>query len=155
MYMHVLYVPEVKFMSPRSLPCYCATIRQAARAVTTLYEEALADSGLHATQYTALQVLEAIPAMSTTELADAIGIDQTTATRTLALVRKAGLAIDNFGADRRERRWALTAAGETMMRRLRPKWEAAQAAFEKRLGRAEATKLKQASYLAATKLAAS
>ena len=55
-----------------SLPCYCATLRQAARAVTTLYEEALTDSGLHATQFTALQLLKSIPRMTTTELADAI-----------------------------------------------------------------------------------
>jgi len=48
----------------------------------------------------------------------------------------------------------LTSAGETTFRRLRPKWEAAQAAFEKRLGRTEAEALKKASYLAASKLAA-
>jgi hypothetical protein len=41
-------------MNLQSLPCYCATLRQAARAVTVLYEDMLADSGLHATQYTAL-----------------------------------------------------------------------------------------------------
>jgi DNA-binding MarR family transcriptional regulator len=67
----------------------CATLRQAARAATTLYETALADSDLHATQITALQLLKSGPNQTTTELADAIGIDQTTATRTLALIRKA------------------------------------------------------------------
>jgi DNA-binding MarR family transcriptional regulator len=121
-------------MKLQSLPCYCATLRQAARAVTSLYEEVLADSGLHATQYTALQVLTFVPNLTTTELAAALGIDQTTATRTLALVRKSGLVIDTPGSDRRERRWALTSAGATTFRTLRPKWEAAQAAFEKRLG---------------------
>jgi DNA-binding MarR family transcriptional regulator len=118
-----------------------------------LYEEALADSGLHATQYTALHLMESAPNLSTTEIADAIGIDQTTATRTLALVRKAGLAKGNFGTDRRERRWALTSSGQTMLRRLTPRWEAAQAAFEKRVGHAEAARLKEASYLAAQRLA--
>ena len=141
-------------MKLQSLPCYCATLRQAARAVTALYEEVLADSDLHATQYTALQVLKFVPNLTTTDLADAMGIDQTTATRTLALVRKSGLVIDTPGSDRRERRWALTPAGETTFRRLKPKWEAAQAAFEKRLGRTEAEALKKASYLAASKLAA-
>ena len=141
-------------MKLQSLPCYCATLRQAARAVTALYEEVLADSDLHATQYTALQVLKFVPNLTTTDLADALGIDQTTATRTLALVRKSGLVIDTPGSDRRERRWALTSAGEATYRRLKPKWEAAQAAFEKRLGRAEAEALKKASYAAASKLAA-
>jgi DNA-binding MarR family transcriptional regulator len=140
-------------MKLQSLPCYCATLRQAARAVTVLYEEVLRDSGLHATQFTALQVLERAPELTTTELAQLIGIDQTTATRTLALVKKAGLATDTVGNDRRERRWTLTPKGQAQMRKLKPKWEAAQEAFEKRLGRTQAQTLKAAAYLAASKLA--
>lgn len=142
-------------MNLLSLPCYCATLRQAARAVTVLYEEILADSGLHATQFTALQLIELAPDLTTTELADGLGIDQTTATRTLALIKKAGLAIDTVGVDRRQRRWSLTAQGQALLKKLKPRWEAAQAAFEKRLGRTEAAALKKASFLAASKLSAS
>jgi DNA-binding MarR family transcriptional regulator len=142
-------------MKLQSLPCYCATLRQAARAVTALYESVLADSGLHATQFTVLQVLTRVSNLTTTELANAIGIDQTTATRTLALIRKSGLVTDAPGSDRRERRWALTSAGEATVRKLNPAWEAAQQAFEKRVGRAEAAALKKASHLVASKLAAS
>jgi DNA-binding MarR family transcriptional regulator len=154
MYIHAIY-RQGQFMTLQSLPCYCATMRQVARAVTVLYEEVLAHSGLHATQYTALQVLDSVPNLTTTEVAEAIGIDQTTATRTLALIRKSGLAIDTVGHDRRQRRWALTSKGQTQLRKLRPIWEAAQEAFEKRLGRAEAMALKRAAYLAASKLASS
>ncbi len=138
----------------RSLPCYCATLRQAARAATALYEEIIGNSDLPATQYTALQVLKLAPKRTTTELANLIGIDQTTATRTLALIRKRGLAIDTPGADRRERRWALTGAGEEVWRKLAPKWEKAQKTLEKRLGPAEAAALKNACFSAATKLMA-
>jgi DNA-binding MarR family transcriptional regulator len=141
-------------MKLQSLPCYCATLRQAARAVTTMYEGVLADSGLRATQYTALQVLKSVPRLTTTELADAIGMDQTTATRTLALIKKSGLVIDSAGKDRRERRWTLTVAGENTLRTLRPKWEAAQAELEKRLGRTEAAVLKKAAFAAASRLVA-
>lgn len=142
-------------MKLQSLPCYCATLRQAARAVTALYEEMLGDSGLHATQYTALQVLESAPHLTTTELANLIGIDQTTATRTLALIRKKGFAADSVGGDRRERRWALTARGQAQLRALRPRWEAAQHAFEKRLGRTAALALKKAAHAAAGRLSSS
>jgi DNA-binding MarR family transcriptional regulator len=142
-------------MKLRSLPCYCATLRQAARAVTVMYEEVLRDTELHATQYTALQVLELAPSLTTTELAQVIGIDQTTATRTLALIRKSGLATDSVGSDRRERRWALTPKGQAQLRRLRPRWEAAQEAFEKRLGRPQAAALKTAAFAAASKLSSS
>jgi DNA-binding MarR family transcriptional regulator len=138
-----------------SLPCYCATLRQTARAITALYEEALAGTGLHATQYTALQVLDSAPNLTTTELAEAMGMDQTTATRTLALIRKGGMAADAVGDDRRQRRWTLTRKGREQVRKVRPHWEAAQLAFEKRIGREAATALKQASYLAASKLGAS
>ncbi|MDB6011476.1 MAG: winged helix-turn-helix transcriptional regulator [Gammaproteobacteria bacterium] len=140
------------FMKLQSLPCYCATLRQAARAVTVLYEGMLADSGLPATQYTALQLLDSAPQLTTTELAEALGIDQTTATRTLALIKKAGLASDSVGRDRRQRHWTLTSQGQALLRKLKPRWDAAQEAFEKRLGRAEATALKKASYLAASRL---
>jgi DNA-binding MarR family transcriptional regulator len=139
-------------MKLQPLPCYCATVRQAARAITVLYEQMLANSGLHATQYTALQLLDSAPNLSTTELAEALGIDQTTATRTLALLKKAGLASDTKGLDRRQRRWALSVQGQSLVRQLTPRWEAAQEAFAKRLGRAEAQALKNASYLAASTL---
>jgi DNA-binding MarR family transcriptional regulator len=142
-------------MKLQSLPCYCATLRQAARAVTVLYENMLADSGLHATQHTALLLLESVPNLTTTELADALGIDQTTATRTLALIKKAGLATDSVGRDRRQRVWTLSSQGQALLKKLAPRWEAAQEAFEKRLGRAEAIALKKASFLAASRLAAS
>ena len=143
---------EAGAMPLRALPCYCATLRQAARAVTALYEETLSESGLHATQFTALQVLKASPSIATTELADTIGIDQTTATRTLALIRKAGLAVDSAGSDRRERRWSLTTKGEARLRELSPRWRLAQDLFEKRLGKAEAQALKRASHAAAARL---
>jgi DNA-binding MarR family transcriptional regulator len=139
-------------MKLQSLPCYCATLRQAARAATALYEEVLGDSGIHATQYTALQVLKLAPRPTTTEVAELLGIDQTTATRTLALIKKAGLAIDTRGRDRRERRWGLTEEGEAMWRKLKPAWHPPQRALQKRLGRAEAAALKKACYSAASQL---
>jgi DNA-binding MarR family transcriptional regulator len=139
-------------MKLMSLPCYCATLRQAARAVTVFYEELLADSGLGATQYTLLQLLDSAPNLTTTELAHALGVDQTTATRTLALIKKAGFARDSVGEDRRQRHWALSTQGQAVVKKLRPRWEAAQQAFEKRVGRAEAAALKKASYLAASRL---
>jgi DNA-binding MarR family transcriptional regulator len=142
-------------MKLQSLPCYCATMRQVARAVTLLYEEVLKDSDLHATQYTALQVLDLAPTPTTTDIAQLIGIDQTTATRTLGLIKKAGFATDSVGSDRRERRWALTPKGLAKLRKLRPRWEAAQRAFEQRLGEDEAVALKKAAFTAASKFLAS
>jgi DNA-binding MarR family transcriptional regulator len=139
-------------MNLQNLPCYCATLRQLARAVTACYDEVLADSGVHVTQFTVLQALKIAPNLQTTELGKLIGIDQTTATRTLALLRKASLVINSKGEDRREKRWHLTAHGEAVFRKVLPKWEAAQALIENRLGRSEAVALKKASFNAASRL---
>ena len=141
-------------MKLHALPCYCATLRQAARAATAFYEEALADSGVRATQFTILQVLKTAPDLQTTEVGQLLGIDQTTATRTLALMRKSKLVADSTGADRRERRWRLTALGETTYRRLLPRWQSAQAMVERRLGRAEAQALKKHAFHAANAFSA-
>jgi DNA-binding MarR family transcriptional regulator len=138
----------------QSLPCYCATLRQAARAATAFYEEALADSGVRSTQFTILQALKTAPDLKTTEVGQLLGIDQTTATRTLALMRKGKLLGDSTGADRRERRWRLTPLGEATYRRVLPKWESAQAMIERRLGRAEAIALKKSAFNAASTLSA-
>ncbi|HEX5458554.1 MAG TPA: MarR family transcriptional regulator [Steroidobacteraceae bacterium] len=139
-------------MKTHSFACYCATLRQAARAVTLLYEKVIAEGGLHATQYTALQLIEAAPNLTTTELAEAMGIDQTTATRTLALIKGRGLATNTIGQDRRRRRWNLTSAGQEKLRKLTPRWEAAQRTLEIRLGRAQAIVLKDAAYLTASRI---
>src|SRR5438132_10680250 len=149
-----VYACKMAFnMELQALPCYCATLRQAARAATALYEAALGDSGVPLTQFTALQVMTRSPGLTTTELAEIIGIDQTTATRTLAHIKKAGLARTTSAGDRRERRWVLSAEGERTMRKLMTKWEKAQEAFEARLGSADAAALKESAYIAARKLA--
>ena len=81
-------------------------------------------------------------------------MDQTTATRTLALMGKNKL-VENFtGADRRERRWRLTPRGESTYRKILPKWEWAQSMVERRLGRAEALALKKHAYQAAREFSA-
>jgi len=141
-------------MKLQSLPCYCATLRQAARAATAFYEEALADSGVRVTQFTVLQVLKTASDLQTTEVGELIGIDQTTATRTLALMKKNRLVMDSTGTDRRERRWRLTALGEATFRRVQPKWELAQAMVERRLGRVGAIALKKSAFRAASGLSA-
>ena len=139
-------------MKTHSFSCYCATLRQAARAVTVLYEKMIAEGDLHATQYTALQLIETVPGLTTTELAEAMGMDQTTATRSLALMKGRGLATNTVGQDRRLRRWNLTSAGQEELRKLKPRWEAAQRTLELRLGRAQAIVLKDAAYLTASRV---
>ncbi len=135
-----------------SLPCYCATLRQVSRSATALYQAAMGTSGLQITQFTLLQALSEIPRPTTTELGQAVGMDQTTSTRMLTLIRRRGLVAATVGGDRREKRWSLTAAGSKLLGELQPEWDRAQRAFEKLVGLSAARTLKQSAYLAARKL---
>ena len=116
------------------LPCACASLRRAARAVTHLYDEALRDSGLRATQFTLLQVLERRGETRQDELGEFLAIDSTTLTRTLAPLSKQGLLRVRPGLDRRERLWSITPTGKRRLVRLTKVWESVQARLRVQLG---------------------
>lgn len=71
------------------LPCACANLRRAARAVTQLYDQELRGSGLKSTQFTPLEALAEIPGTTQGGLGDLLALDSTTLTRTLRpLIRR-------------------------------------------------------------------
>src|SRR5271168_4530609 len=83
------------------LPCACASIRRAARAVTQFYDAGLRPAGLRATQFTLLQALHLAPEISQKHLAELLASDSTTLTRTLAHLRRQGWIRSEPGKDRR------------------------------------------------------
>jgi len=117
-----------------ALPCACANLRRAARAVTRDYEAALKATGLKPTQHTLLQALELTGPSPQGALGELLAIDSTTLTRTLRPLERAGWVRAGSGADRREVRWALTPRGRRRLERARPAWERAQARLRTRLG---------------------
>ena len=117
------------------LPCACANLRRADRVVTRYYDSVLRPSGLHATQFTLLQALNNAPEISQKQLAGLLEIDSTTLTRTLAPLRRKGWLHSEAGADRRELRLSLTAAGKREYKRALPYWENAQKGLEQALGK--------------------
>jgi DNA-binding MarR family transcriptional regulator len=135
-----------------ALPCACASLRRAARAVTRDYEHALRDTGLTPTQFTLLQALELLGPSPQGSLSDLLALDSTTLTRTLGPLERAGWIRGGAGDDRREVRWALTPAGRRRLARATPAWERAQARLRTRLGAAPWGRL--ASDLAAVAAAA-
>ena len=60
------------------IPCYCATLRQATRAITALYDERFKPAGLRATQFTILQTLDFQPGARIADMVEWLAIDQTT-----------------------------------------------------------------------------
>ena len=116
------------------LPCACATLRRTARLVTQLYEEVLRPTGVGGPQFTLLQALHLAPGVSQKELGEILGIDSTTLTRTLSLLRKHGWLRAEPGADRRALRLGLTKAGEKEYERVLPYWQQAQKRLKQVLG---------------------
>ena len=116
------------------LPCACASLRRASRAVTQLYESAFRGSGLRATQFTLMQVLERRGEMMQSQLGDALALDSTTLSRTLQPLRQRGWIRVKEGADRRERYWAITSRGKTQLERVLPRWQEAQQKLQQRIG---------------------
>lgn len=119
------------------LPCLCASLRRAARAVSQLYNADLRAAKMRTTQHTLLQVLQAREGITQKELGEVLALDSTTLSRTLRPLAKRGWIRSLPAEDRRERRLALTPAGRRQLERARPHWQRAQERLRKRLGAAE------------------
>lgn len=117
-----------------ALPCACASLRRAARAVSQLYDEQFRGTGLRVTQFTLLQVLARGGELMQGELGDLLAIDSTTLTRTLGPLERAGWIRARSGDDRRTRYWSLTAAGKQRLTAAQSAWESAQNRLRRRLG---------------------
>ena len=116
------------------LPCLCANLRRASRAVTQVYEEALRSVGLRGSQFTILQTLSIAGEMTQGQMARLLAMDSTTLTRTLAIMERQGWIARREGRDRREWRIQMSKAGKTKFERALPRWEKAQAAVRKKVG---------------------
>ena len=117
-----------------SLPCMCASLRRASRALTQLYEGALRPTGLRATQFTVLQTLSLAGEVTQGELGQILAMDSTTLTRTLAIMSRHGWIAKRRGEDRREWRMRLSKSGEAQFKQALPHWERAQTRLRRQLG---------------------
>ena len=117
-----------------SAACACIRLRRAARALTQLYDDAMAPSGLHSTQYSLLHTLQRDGAMRITALAAAQLLDRTALSRNLDPLAARKLVAVTPGRDARTREVAITPAGEAALRAAVPHWQRAQAQVAQHLG---------------------
>ena len=115
-------------------PCACGRLRRASRALTQLYDDALAPSGLLVTQFSLLRTLARVGPSSVSALAAATLTDRSALSRNLAPLAARGLVVDGDGADGRARIVALSPAGRRALTRALPHWRRAQRAVRHRLG---------------------
>ena len=133
----------VRNHKPAESPCNCGAIRQAARRVTRLYDQALAPAGLRITQYPILSWLSTAGPMTMNVLADRLVMDRATLGHNLRPLESQGLVTMQRGTDRRSRVVALTEAGARKLIEARPAWHAAQKTFEAAFGADDAAVMRQ------------
>jgi DNA-binding MarR family transcriptional regulator len=120
------------------LSCTCANLRRATRAVTQIYDAEFRPTKLRVTQFSILKALATVPKARQGGLARAMGLDSTTLTRTLALLRRQGYVAVQRGRDRRERLLSLTEKGRLKVEQLTPHWERAQTRVREAMGQQHA-----------------
>jgi DNA-binding MarR family transcriptional regulator len=128
---------ENAFESPKALvplPCACANLRRAARAITRLYNRELRSEHIEVTQFTLLMTLDLAGEVSQGQLGKLLTLDSTTLTRILEPLRKKGWVTEAEGEDRRFRMIRLAAAGRTKLAQSMPFWRKAQDRVQKAIG---------------------
>jgi len=111
----------------RNSECAYNNLKVMTRVVSAVYDEELRPVGLRASQLALLWAIRAMEPVEFGRLGATTFTDQTTLSRTVALLKKAGLVGVRVGADRRVRVISLTPAGLGRFAAAMPLWERAQA----------------------------
>jgi len=114
--------------------CACFNARSAARAITDLYDDALATSGLRTTQFAILATIHLRAGITMQELAGQLDLDPSTMTRTLRPLEQDGLVRIETASDRRAKSLVLTSAGRHKLGECHALWNGAQTELRARLG---------------------
>jgi DNA-binding MarR family transcriptional regulator len=123
--------------------CNCGALRQAARRVTKLYDDALARIGLGVNQYSILSRLNRAGPSTIQDLARLLVMDRSTLGHLLRPLEKRGFVnLEVPANDRRSRLVALTEAGKAAVVKARPLWAVAQRRFESTFGQDAALELR-------------
>ena len=101
-------------------PCACGRLRRATRALTQLYDDLMAPSGLRVTQFSLLRALERGGPQRITVLAAATLLDRTALSRTLDPLVALGFVKILPGRDARTREAALTRSGAAALHARHP-----------------------------------
>jgi DNA-binding MarR family transcriptional regulator len=123
-------------------PCNCLALRQAARHVSQLYDQHLAEAGLRTTQYSILSKLSRLGAMPIGKLAATMVMERTALSRAIGPLERDGMVKVGAGPNGRTRSVKLTPTGETRLKAAAAHWRRAQKEFEIAVGAADAADLR-------------
>jgi len=123
--------------------CVCLNLRRAARAISQIYDEALAPAGIKITQFSLLRAVERNEPVAITALADELDLDRTTMARNLAPLERQRLVKLAAGSDLRVTEVRLTPKGRAVVARALPLWQKAQAEISGRLAAGRVDQLRE------------
>jgi MarR family transcriptional regulator, organic hydroperoxide resistance regulator len=110
--------------------CACANLRKTTRVVTQLYDKILQPTGLKVTQYSMLVNISRNQNITISQLGEVMLLDQTTVTRNLDLLIKAGyVTLTKDKHDSRTKTVSLTDKGIDKLNEARPIWLELQKKF--------------------------
>jgi DNA-binding MarR family transcriptional regulator len=122
----------------RSFPtCALATTRRTARLLTQLYDSHLSEYGVEAAQFALLMMLDKAADKGQAAICRALGMDKTTLSRNLKVLRSRGWVVSEVGEDARQRNLSLTAEGRGLLAKARPAWRRAQESLRAELSERE------------------
>ena len=137
MYIHVVLSQNVRPPASPSvpvLPCACANLRRATRAVTRFYDRELREAGIEPTQYSLLMALHIKGEITQGALGALLALDSTTLTRVLKPLIARGWITERPGQDRRQRLLQLTGAGRRKYDQAEGHWSRAQDKLKASMG---------------------
>lgn len=108
-------------------------MRKLSRLMSQRYDQALAPAGINLNQYSILRRTGG-QGRPLGEIAHELGMDRSTLSRDLKPLVEAGWIESVAGADARQRRLRITAAGRRRIERAQPLWRAAQDQIDRGLG---------------------
>lgn len=106
--------------------CLCTGLRQAAHAMTEIYDEALAPSGLKITMFRVVRRLSEAGEPTISELAKIVGLDRSSLGRNLKVLERDQLVSFVGGEDERSKVVQLTRQGKAALAAAMPLWQGVQ-----------------------------
>ena len=124
-------------------PCVCTALRKAARAVSRVYDEALADCGMSTAQFAVLRHVGRGEPLALSRLAEQLAMDRTSLYRALAPLETKGWVAIAAGPGK-SRVASLTAGGGIAMDVAEEEWRRVQTRITGAMGEAQWTALESA-----------
>lgn len=115
------------------IECYCRRLRRVTAQVTRMYDSYLREAGITCQQFSTMEHIRAMEPVSVTALAGRMGLDHTSLSRNLKLLKE-NFWIEDEAGHGRSRSIVLSEQGKEILQCAEKQWEKAQTMLEKVLG---------------------